>query len=60
MKLYKFSFALMLGIGTLTSCSDKLELTNPNDPTTGHCLLSSYPYGGYLRPCRLYFGVLSW
>ena len=26
MKLYKFSFALMLGIGTLTSCSDKLEL----------------------------------
>ena len=25
----------MLGIGTLTSCSDKLELTNPNDPTTG-------------------------
>ena len=35
MKLYKFSFALMLGIGTLTSCSDKLELTNPNDPTTG-------------------------
>ena len=35
MKLYKFSLALMLGIGTLTSCSDKLELTNPNDPTTG-------------------------
>jgi hypothetical protein len=35
MKLYKISFALMLGIGTLTSCSDKLELTNPNDPTTG-------------------------
>ena len=25
----------MLGIGTLTSCSDKLELTNPNQPTTG-------------------------
>ena len=35
MKLYKFSFALMLGIGTLTSCSDKLELSNPNQPTTG-------------------------
>ena len=35
MKLYKFSFALMLGISMLTSCSDKLELTNPNDPTTG-------------------------
>ncbi len=35
MKLYKFSFALMLGIGTLTSCSDKLEVTNPNEPTIG-------------------------
>ena len=34
MKLYYISFALLLGIGTLTSCSDKLELTNPNDPTT--------------------------
>ena len=35
MKLYKISLALMLGFGTLTSCSEKLELTNPNDPTTG-------------------------
>ena len=35
MKLYKISLALMLGIGTLTSCNDKLELTNPNQPTTG-------------------------
>ena len=35
MKLYKIALALMLGIGTLTSCSDKLELTNPNSPTTG-------------------------
>jgi len=35
MKLYKYSLALMLGIGTLTSCSDKLELQNPNQPTTG-------------------------
>ncbi len=34
-KLYKISLALMLGIGTLTSCNDKLELTNPNQPTTG-------------------------
>lgn len=25
----------MLGIGTLTSCNDKLELTNPNQQTTG-------------------------
>ena len=35
MKLYRIALALMLGIGTLTSCSDKLELTNPNSPTTG-------------------------
>ncbi len=35
MKLYKYSLALMLGIGALTSCSDKLELTNPNQSTTG-------------------------
>ena len=35
MKLYKISLALMLGIGTLTSCNDKLELTNPNQQTTG-------------------------
>ena len=35
MKLYKISFALLLGIGTLSSCDDKLELTNPNQQTTG-------------------------
>ena len=35
MKLYNFSLALLLGIGTLTSCNDKLELTNPNQQTTG-------------------------
>ncbi len=35
MKLYKLSLALILGIGTMTSCSDKLELTNPNQQTTG-------------------------
>ena len=34
MKLYKISLALILGIGTMTSCSDKLELTNPNQQTT--------------------------
>ena len=34
MKLHKISLALMLGIGALTSCSDKLELTNPNQQTT--------------------------
>ena len=35
MKLYKISFALLLGLGTLASCGDKLELTNPNQQTTG-------------------------
>ncbi len=35
MKLYKISLALMLGLGTMTSCNDKLELTNPNQQTTG-------------------------
>ena len=35
MKLYKLSLALVLGLGALTSCSDKLELTNPNQQTSG-------------------------
>ena len=35
MKLYKISFALLLGLGMMTSCGDKLELTNPNQQTTG-------------------------
>ena len=35
MKLHKISLALMLGFCMLTSCSDKLEVTNPNQPTTG-------------------------
>ena len=34
MKLYK-SLALFLGCVALTSCDDKLELTNPNQQTTG-------------------------
>ena len=34
MKLHNISLALLLGIGTLTSCSDKLELINPNQQTT--------------------------
>ena len=34
MKLYKFSLALVLGLGTLTSCEDKLEVSNPNQQTT--------------------------
>ena len=36
MKPYKLTFALLLGLGTLaTSCEDKLNLTNPNQQTTG-------------------------
>ncbi|MCR5129999.1 MAG: RagB/SusD family nutrient uptake outer membrane protein [Prevotella sp.] len=35
MKLYKISLALLLGLGTMTSCEDKLELVNPNQQTTG-------------------------
>ncbi|MCH3970167.1 MAG: RagB/SusD family nutrient uptake outer membrane protein [Prevotella sp.] len=34
MKLYKISIALFLGLGTLTSCNDKLELVNPNQQTS--------------------------
>ena len=35
MKLYKLTIALFLGLATLTSCNDKLELTNPNEQTSG-------------------------
>ena len=35
MKLYKISLALFLGLGAMTSCSDKLDLTNPNEQTSG-------------------------
>ncbi len=35
MKLYKLTIALFLGLATLTSCSDKLDLTNPNEQTSG-------------------------
>ncbi len=34
MKLYKISLALLLGIGTMTSCENKLELLNPNQQTS--------------------------
>ena len=36
MKLFKISLAILLGLSTLTSCEDKLELTNPNQQTTGN------------------------
>ena len=34
MKLYKISLALLMGLSTLASCEDKLEITNPNQQTT--------------------------
>ncbi len=34
MKLYKLSFALLLGLGTMTSCSDKLDVRDPNRQTS--------------------------
>ena len=33
MKLHKISLALLLGIGLLTSCDSKLDVTNPNQQT---------------------------
>ena len=35
MKLYKLPLILVLGLGMLASCGDKLELMNPNQQTTG-------------------------
>ena len=65
MKLYKLSLALFLGLGALatTSCEDKLELTNPNEQTTGsfgfntddleECVIAAYNHirmeGTYAR-----------
>ncbi|MDH6341291.1 hypothetical protein M2480_000041 [Parabacteroides sp. PFB2-12] len=34
MKLYKYSLALLLGLSTLFSCSDRLNLLNPNQQTS--------------------------
>ena len=63
MKIYHLSLALLLGLGTLTSCEDKLELTNPNQQTTGtfgytaddleECVIAAYNHirmeGTYAR-----------
>jgi len=63
MKLYKISLALLVGLGTLTSCEDKLDLTNPNQQTTGtfgntpqeleECVIACYNHlrmeGSYAR-----------
>ena len=34
MKIFKLSFALLLGIATMTSCSEKLEVSDPNRQTS--------------------------
>ena len=34
MKLHKISLAVLLGLGTLTSCESKLDVSNPNQQTT--------------------------
>ena len=34
MKLHNISFALLLGLGALTSCDSKLDVENPNEQTT--------------------------
>ena len=65
MKLNKLSLALFLGLGAMaiTSCEDKLELTNPNQQTTGtfgftsddleECVIAAYNHtrmeGTYAR-----------
>lgn len=36
MKLYNISLAMLLGVSTLTSCSDKLNVENPNEQTTAN------------------------
>ena len=63
MKLHKISFALLLGLGVLSSCNDKLELINPNKQTTAtfgntssdleECVVAAYNHirmeGSYAR-----------
>lgn len=63
MKSVKYTLALLLGLGSLTSCEDKLELTNPNQQTTGtfgntvaeleECVIAAYNHmrmeGTYAR-----------
>ena len=43
MKLYKISLALILGLGTMTSCEDKLDVVNVNQQ---HLWLNSQGIGG--------------
>lgn len=63
MKLYHISLALLLGLGALSSCEDRLDLINPNQQTTGsfgyttddleECVIAAYNHirmeGSYAR-----------
>ncbi len=63
MKLYHISLALLLGLGALSSCEDRLDLVNPNQQTTGsfgyttddleECVIAAYNHirmeGSYAR-----------
>ena len=63
MKLHKISLALLMGLGTLTSCNDKLDVVNPNQQTSGtfgynsddleECVIAAYNHirmeGSYAR-----------
>lgn len=63
MKLYKYSLAFILGCSTLFSCSDKLDLLNPNQQTSStfgfnaddleECVIAAYNHirmeGSYAR-----------
>lgn len=63
MKLYHISLALLLGLGALSSCEDRLDVTNPNEQTTGtfgyttddleECVVAAYNHirmeGSYAR-----------
>ena len=63
MKLNKYALVLFLGLGTLTSCNDNLELLNPNQQTSStfgfnaddleECVIAAYNHirmeGSYAR-----------
>ena len=63
MKLTKYTLAFLLGVGTLTSCMDELDVINPNQQTTAtfgntaddleECVVAAYNHirmeGSYAR-----------
>ena len=70
MKLHKISLAVLLGIGALTSCDSKLDVTNPNQQTAAtfgysaddleENVIAAYNHIRMnIRPCRLYARRLS-